>query len=306
MRERKSILITGASRGLGRTMALDLAGRGYTVFAGVRRNEDGSALVAAGGDNVRPLILDVISVHSIDSALAEVHRQLGGANLSGLVNNAAIFLLGPVEQTPLGAVENLFRVNVTGVVAVTQAFLPMLRGAKGRIVNVSSVNGRLSFPFSSFYSASKFAIEALSDALRVELSPWGIEVSVVEPGATRTDIRAAGARAWEESRGRLTPDEQEFYAAPFAGFQDILPQIDSGAADHHYVVDAVYRALMEDPPATRYLAGPDTEQWLRLASVPDRQRDREFIAMLAQRGSAGLANGGDRRLPNQPSADEVS
>ena len=282
MHELQSVLVTGASRGLGRTMALDLAGRGYTVYAGVRRHEDGSALVAAGGDNVRPLILDVTSPHSIEGALAEVRRQQDGGNLSGLVNNAAVFLLGPLEQTPLEAVEHLLRVNVTGVVAVTQAFLPLLRGAKGRIVNVSSVNGRLSFPFCSFYSASKFAIEAISDALRVELSPWGIEVSVVEPGVTRTDIRAEGARAWAESHGRLAPEKQEFYAAPFATFQAVLPQFDSGAADHHYVAEAVYRALTEHPPATRYLAGPDTEQWLRMASLPDRERDREFSAMFTQ------------------------
>jgi NAD(P)-dependent dehydrogenase (short-subunit alcohol dehydrogenase family) len=232
------------------------------------------------------LTLDVTSARSIDSALAEVHRQLDGANLSGLVNNAAVFLLGPLEQTPLDAVEHLFRVNVTGVVAVTQTFLPLLRQAKGRIVNVSSVNGRLSFPFCSFYSASKFALEAISDALRVELAPWGIEVSLVEPGVTRTDIRAEGARAWAERQGRLTPEERALYAAPFAGFQGILPQVDGGAADHHHVADAVYRALTEDPPATRYLAGPDTAQWLQMASLPDRQRDRDFIAMFTQPGEA--------------------
>jgi NAD(P)-dependent dehydrogenase (short-subunit alcohol dehydrogenase family) len=144
----------------------------------------------------------------------------------------------------------------------------------------------LSFPFSSFYSASKFAVEALSDALRVELSPWRIEVSVVQPGATRTDIRVRALQEWEEARTHLSPEEQQLYAAPFAGLQGFLPQVESGAADHHYTTDAVHRALTEDRPATRYPAGPDSEQLLGMACLPDRQRDAQFMGMLTQEGQA--------------------
>jgi NAD(P)-dependent dehydrogenase (short-subunit alcohol dehydrogenase family) len=282
MPEQRTVVVTGASRGLGRTMALDLARRGFTVFAGVRREEDGDALLADGGHNLHPMSLDVTSAESIQAAVALVSGERGKEGIHGLINNAALFQLGPLEQTSLSAVEDLFRVNVLGVVAMTQAFLPSLRRTRGRVVNISSVNGRLSFPFTAFYSASKFAVEALSDALRVELSPWGIEVSVVQPGATRTDIRAQGLVGWERSRQGLSRDEQKLYAQPFGSFQSLLPQLDGGAADHHHVTEAVYRALTDEPPATRYPAGPDAEQFIAMAAVPDRERDSQFKQMFGQ------------------------
>jgi NAD(P)-dependent dehydrogenase (short-subunit alcohol dehydrogenase family) len=263
-------------------MALDLARRGFTVFAGVRKEKDGDALLLDGGSNLHPLSLDVTSPESIRAAVDLVSGERGREGLHGLINNAALFQLSPLEQTSLSAVEDLFRVNVLGVVAMTQAFIPSLRQTKGRVVNISSVNGRLSFPFTAFYSASKFALEALSDAMRVELSPWGIEVSVVQPGATRTDIRAQGLVGWERSRQELSRDEQTLYAQPFGSLQSLLPQLDGGAAAHHHVAEAVYRALTDDPPATRYPAGPDAEQLLAMAAMADRERDSQFKQMFGQ------------------------
>lgn len=281
MADRGFVLVTGASRGLGRSVALELARDGFSVFAGVRRSVDGEDLLRAASGEVRPLLLDVTSAEHIAAAEAEVRRATAGRGLAGLVNNAAVFLLGPFEQTPLAEVEVLFGVNVMGVIALTQRFLPLLRQARGRIVNISSANGKLSFPFVSFYSASKFALEALSDALRVELQPWAIEVSVVEPGVTRTDIRSRGALSWTERHGSLGPDERALYERSYLRLRDLTPQIDEGAADHHFVVEAVHHALTADSPKTRYLAGPDTSQWMEMAALPDRERDAAFAKMLS-------------------------
>jgi len=279
MADRGFVLVTGASRGLGRSVALDLARQGFSVFAGVRRSVDGDDLVQAASGDVRPLLLDVTSAETIAAAEAEACRATAGGGLLGLVNNAAVYLLGPFEQTPLAAVDALFRVNVLGVVAVTQRFLPMLRQARGRIVNISSVNGRLSIPFCSFYSASKFAVEALSDALRTELQPWGINVSVVEPGTTNTDIRSRAALQWTECRGALGPDERALYERTYVSVRDLVPQVDAGAADHCHVVEAVRHALTAESPHTRYLAGPDTGQLMEMAALADRERDAAFAKM---------------------------
>ncbi len=280
MGEHGTVLVTGASRGLGRSVALALASQGFAVFAGVRQLMDGDALVqAAAAADLRPLMLDVTNPESIAAAEREVRRATADAGLTGLINNAARFLLGPFEQTPLASIEELFRVNVLGVIAVTQHFLPLLRQGRGRIVNISSVNGKLSFPFCSFYSASKFALEALSDALRAEVQPWGIDVSVVEPGTTQTDIRALGAAAWSEYHESLAPNERVLYEGPYTRLQNLISQVDSDAADHHYVVEAVRDALTAQSPATRYLAGPDTPQWIEMASLPDRDRDAAFAQM---------------------------
>lgn len=281
MTDRGFVLVTGASRGLGRSVALELARDGFSVFAGVRQSVDGEDLLRAASGEVRPLLLDVTSAEHIAAAEVEVRRATAGRGLAGLVNNAAVFLLGPFEQTPLAEIEALFRVNVLGVIALTQRFLPLLRQARGRIVNVSSANGKLSFPFVSFYSASKFALEALSDALRVELQPWAIEVSVVEPGVTRTDIRSRGALSWTERHGSLGPDERALYERSYLSLRDLTPQIDEGAADHHFVVEAVHHALTADTPKTRYLAGPDTSQWMEMAALPDRERDAAFAKMFS-------------------------
>lgn len=279
MADRGVILVTGASRGLGRSIAEHLANKGFIVIAGVRREEDANALICAGTGDLRPLLLDVTNARSIADTEARVREATADCGLAGLVNNAAVFLMGPFEQTPLSAVDSLFDVNVKGVIAMTQRFLPLLRRNHGRIVNVSSVNGRLSFPYSSFYSASKYALEGLSDALRVELRPWGIEVVIVEPGVTHTDIRMQGAQGWTALRESMTIADRALYEAPYLAIQRLLPQVEAGAADHSYVAAAVFQALTANPPATRYLAGPDTAHWMEMAVMPDRNRDDTFAAM---------------------------
>ncbi|MEX0791398.1 MAG: SDR family NAD(P)-dependent oxidoreductase, partial [Actinomycetota bacterium] len=171
--DRGAVVITGASTGIGRATAPRLAAIGFRVFAGVRKQADADSLKQEA-PAVTPLILDVTDEHSIAEAATAVKAAVGANGLAGLVNNAGITVPGPLEFLPAEDLRRQFEVNVIGPIAVTQAFMPLLRAGKGRIVNVGSIGGRVSTPFLGAYSASKFAIEAISDALRVELRPWGI------------------------------------------------------------------------------------------------------------------------------------
>ncbi len=184
---RPAILITGASTGIGAACAADLARRGFRVFAGVRKDTDGERLKDQSADIV-PLLLDVTDSAQIAAAADTVGRTVGDACLAGLVNNAGIVVAGPLEILPLDELRRQLEVNVVGQVAVLQAMLPLLRKARGRIVNISSVNGRFAPPYMAPYSASKHALEAINNALRLELRAWGIHVSIIEPGATATPI----------------------------------------------------------------------------------------------------------------------
>jgi NAD(P)-dependent dehydrogenase (short-subunit alcohol dehydrogenase family) len=275
----KAVVVTGASRGLGRSMALDLSARGFRVFAGVRRAADADRLKGEGLERLRPLMLDVTDAGTIESAAEEVADATGGRGIFGLVNNAGIGVFGPVEQTLIAAAEEMLRVNVVGALAVTQQFLAQLREGKGRIVNISSVNGQFSVPFTGVYSASKFALEAISDALRVELKPWGITVSLVQPGAMDTDIRFVAMQGWGEQRAGLSPAERDLYKDMYEKLQTMVDTVQETAAPHEHVTDAVLDALTAPSPKTRYQAGPDWEQWAPLLALPDEELDEAFLKM---------------------------
>ena len=176
---RGGVLITGASAGIGAAVARELAVQGFTVFGTIRRAEDEAAVTAGGAIPIR---MDVTDAPSITAARAEVERALGGKPLIGLVNNAGIPAAGPLELAPLAELRRALEVNLIGVVAVTQAFLPLLKTSRGRIVNMSSLSGRTALPFLGPYAASKFGLEAISDSLRRELSSVGVDVIVIQPG----------------------------------------------------------------------------------------------------------------------------
>ena len=200
LRDRPAVVITGASTGIGAASAVELARRGFSVFAGVRKRCDGERLKAQS-PHIVPLLLDVTDAGQIAAAAETVGRAVGDAGLAGLVNNAGIVVAGPLEILPLDQLRLQLEVNVVGQIAVTQAFLPLLRKARGRIVNMGSFNGRIASPYLAPYAASKHALEALSDAMRLELRAWGIRVSVIEPGATTTPIwdkSLAAADAWAD------------------------------------------------------------------------------------------------------------
>lgn len=190
----KSVVVTGVSSGIGRGATKVLAENGIHVFGTVRKQEDADALKKEFGDCVTPLILDVTDEAALRQAAAGVREKLGGETLFGLVNNAGIAVSGPLVEINPDDVRTQLEVNVMGPLLTTQAFAPLLgtdpdlKGKPGRIVNISSVGGRRAFPFLGPYSASKFAVEGMSEALRRELMLFGIDVIVVAPGAVRTNI----------------------------------------------------------------------------------------------------------------------
>jgi len=257
------VVVTGASTGIGACIARDLAGRGFRVFGTVRRPEDAAALERAG---VMPVQMDVTDTASIARARAEVERALGGASLAGLVNNAGIPVAGPLELLPLDELRRVLEVNLVGAVAVTQAFLPLLKAARGRIVNISSVAGRYALPFMGPYSASKFALEAVSDSLRRELLPFGVRVIVVEPGSFQTKIWSK-VEAMDMSRYQTSP-----YGEVLARFARAALRGAERAPPPDKVARAVWRALTGRRPPLRMVVTPHRLDRLSLW-IPDRLLD---------------------------------
>ena len=265
-----TVVVTGASTGIGRATALHLDGLGYEVLAGVRRDQDGDALRAAGSERLKALTLDVTEPASIEQAA----KTVGQTPLAGLVNNAGIAIGGPLEYVQLDAVRRQFEVNVLGVLAVTQAFMPALRRGTGRVITVGSVGGRVSSPFVGPYSASKYAVEALTDALRQELRPWGMHVIVVEPGAVTTPIWGKGAEQVDDLAGSLDSEAQERYGPAMSSFGALMDKLDRRGIAPEKVARVVARALTAARPRTRYLVGPDARAQLALKTVlPDRVMD---------------------------------
>jgi NAD(P)-dependent dehydrogenase (short-subunit alcohol dehydrogenase family) len=267
-------LVTGASTGIGHACALGLARAGFHVFAGVRRPADGNALQAHSAGRITPVILDVTDAQSIAAAADLIATTIGEAGLAGLVNNAGIAVAGPLEFVPIQELRRQFEVNVLGQVAVTQAMLPLLRQGRGRIVTMGSISGRLAPPFLGPYAASKHALEALTDSLRLELRPWRIHVAIVEPGSIATPI-------WEKSRNAAVANfnhapaqAHALYDAAVGAAQARVEQTVLTAAPPRLVVQAVLHALTAPRPRTRYLVGRGARlQALVVKLAPDRLRD---------------------------------
>lgn len=277
-----AVLITGASRGMGRHMALYLSARGFHVFAGCRKSADASGFAAENQDRLTPIILDVTDEQSISGAFEVVSKVVGEAGMKGLVNNAGIGISGPIEQMPIDMAEEQFHVNVIGPIAVTQKFLPLLRKGKGRIVNISSVSGFLTPPYAGIYSASKFALEAVSNALRMELKPWNIPVSVVQPGSFKTDFMVKSIERWSAYLNSLPEAEQKLYISGYEQMKRLQPDYDQIAPEPQPVSEAVFQALVDKSPQTRYLVGEDAQQVQGLLSLSDEDRDRALMQMWDQ------------------------
>ncbi len=269
-----SVVVTGASSGIGEACALHLDALGYRVFAGVRNQADGEALKAKASGRLTPVLLDVADLASIDRAAETVKAAVGSAGLTGLVNNAGIAVGGPLEVVPLGDLRKQFEVNVIGLVAVTQALLPLLRQGRGRIVNMGSIAGRAAMPFMGPYSASKFALEALTDAMRMELRPWGIHVSIVEPGAIESRIWDKAGHAADRMEAAASPEAKAHYGEAVARVREAVAQAAQRAIPALVVADAVVHALYSSRPKTRYLVGRDARIRAVLAAwLPDRVQD---------------------------------
>jgi NAD(P)-dependent dehydrogenase (short-subunit alcohol dehydrogenase family) len=263
----KGVVVTGTSSGIGAAIARELAGRGFRVFGTVRRAEDGTGLERAG---VTPVRMDVTDRESIVRARDVVEQALGRAPLVALVNNAGIPAAGPLEFLSLDEFRRVLEVNLIGVVAVTQAFLPLLKaaGGRGRIVNISSISGRGALPFMGPYAASKFALEAVSDSWRRELLPFGVDVIVVEPGRIQSKIWDK-VRAMDVSRYAGTP-----YERVVQRMRDITLRSGDEGLPADRVARAVAKALVARRPPTRILVVGSVLAQKLLEWLPDRWLDR--------------------------------
>jgi len=270
-----AVVVTGASTGIGAACALDCASRGMMVFAGVRDPRAGEALAAMGGSSLIPITLDVTDEPSIARSVEVVQRVVGETGLGGLVNNAGIAIGSPLEVIALSQLRKQLEVNVIGQIAVTQAFLPLLRRGRGRIVNMGSISGRGTIPLLGPYSASKFALEALTDALRMELQPWGIQVSIIEPGAIATPIWEKSAKEAEGLEASASEEARALYGEAIMRIREAVIQAAQRAIPPEAVVRAVQHALTSSRPRTRYLVGTDAKlrAWMT-KWLPDRAQDR--------------------------------
>jgi NAD(P)-dependent dehydrogenase (short-subunit alcohol dehydrogenase family) len=267
----RSVLVTGASSGIGHACAVRLAGAGWKVYGGVRAADDASTLRERG---VEPVELDVTDARQIEAAAAVV-----GTELHGLVDNAGIAVAAPLELVPLAELRRQLEVNVVGQVAVLQAVLPALRRARGRVVLMGSVGGRSALPFLGPYAASKHALEALADVLRVELGPWGIAVSLVEPASVKTAIWAKGAKHADVMRAGVAAEAHELYAARMERFRAVALKRGPGI-DADVVAVAVEHALTATRPKARYLVGRDAHLRVWIERLPTRLRDRVLTKAL--------------------------
>ena len=269
-----TFVVTGASSGIGLACAMALDARGGRVFTGVRREADAQRLQSQASERLTPLMIDVAKPETITAAARRVEEAVGEAGIAGLVNNAGIAVAGPLEIVPLAELRRQLEVNVIGPIAATQAFLPLLRKARGRIVNMSSVSGRLAVPYLGPYAASKFALEALSDSLRVELRTWGIHVALVEPASIATPIWEKSLAAAEELEAAARPEQAGLYREDLEALRRAVQHAAETAMPVERVVRAVLHALTARRPKTRYPVGLPSHLAIRLASwLPDRLRD---------------------------------
>lgn len=262
----KSALVTGAGRGLGRATALRLAANGWDVYAGVRDEVAGKAL-AAESPRITPVHLDITDP-------AHRARLVDLPRLDALVNNAGYAVGGPVEAVALADVRQQFEVNVVGQVAVTQAVLPLLRKSRGRVVFISSLNGRVAIPMSGIYNASKFAVESLADNLRVELRPWGIRVVLIEPGCHDTDPWRNIFTLLDDVAAAMTPAQRDLYAGHLAAQRKLIGKLQAQVKPPDNVAATVERALTARCPRPRMLVGPDARTLVTMKKLlPTRALD---------------------------------
>ena len=279
--DKGAVLVTGASSGIGLACALKLDQAGYRVFAGVRKESDAQRLRQQASPLLTPVLLDVTNEASIAATVSQVAEAIDDTGLVGLVNNAGIAVPAPLEVIPLEALRRQFEVNVIGQVAVTQAVLPLLRKAHGRIINVGSVASRMTFPFAGALSASKSALEALNAALRMELSPWGIHVILVTPATVRTPGGDKLQHDSEEILRTIPKEDARRYATPLRAFVEAFNKQEATGSPPEVVADVILQALVERTPRTEYPVGRGARLLPLLARLlPTRVLDRVRVQAL--------------------------
>lgn len=264
-----SVVVTGASTGIGAATVADLVNRGFRVWAGVRGEDAAERLAGEYGERVRVLRFDVTDADAVTAAGEQVAAD---GPLRGLVNNAGVALPGPLEFLPIAALREQLEVNLLGQLAVTQAMLPALRAAPGRIVMVGSIGGRIAAPMLGAYHASKFGLVGLTDTLRAELAPWGIPVILVEPGAIATPIWSRGAATAERLQEQMPARAQELYEAQMNRARKNAARSAKRGLRPQAVAGVIVRALNEPRPKPRYLVGRDALAASVVARLPFRLR----------------------------------
>ncbi len=273
-----SVFITGTSTGIGKACAVYLDRLGFKIFAGVRRESDGRALKENASDRLTPVLIDITDAKAIAAAVAFVSNETGDEGLSGLVNNAGVSSGGLLEFFPLSKIRDLLEVNLIGHIAVTQAFLPLVRKGRGRIINMGSIAGIVPQPYLAPYSASKAALEAVTDSLRLELKPWNIPVCIIEPGIVYTPL-------WDKAETEAGLTVQGFPQAAFDLYGSTIDRVVRILKNKKRIkrvavpVDAVARtvakALTVKSPRPRYIVGWDARLAAFLTwALPDRTLDR--------------------------------
>jgi NAD(P)-dependent dehydrogenase (short-subunit alcohol dehydrogenase family) len=263
----RTALVTGASSGIGAACALRLVSGGWRVFAGVRRAGDAPR-------SAEEVLLDVTNAEDIRAAAERI------GELDALVNNAGIAIAMPLEFIPIDELRRQLDVNVTGQIAVTQAFLPQLRRSRGRIVFVGSIAGRSALPFLGAYAASKHALEAIADTLRIELRPFGIQVSLLEPGTIRTPIWTKSAKLADSLANGAPPQLRALYGERIEAFRRVAAERGAKGASADAVARVVEEALTHERPRTRKLVGRDAKLRSGVERLPDRVRDSVYERLL--------------------------
>ena len=268
--------ISGAGAGLGRQMALGLAEQGYRVFGTALSAQEVEDLRQASDGSVRLTLVDVTDDQAVHSWAEQTTGELGDHGLDVLISNAGILTPGPLEVLPLHAIRHEFDVNVFGSLAVINAFLPALRRARGRIVQIGSVTGKFPLPFNGPSSASKAALEAFADVYRAELKPFGVHFVIVEPGNMATGGPAVTARALQKTAESMTAEQRALYGDAFAAFSATFNSMQSSGLDAVTAAARVIQAAQQQPVPVRVPIGPDAEQ---LMKAVHEQTDEELDAL---------------------------
>lgn len=271
----KNLLISGCSTGIGRACALHFAKNGYHVYAGVRKASDAESLkLADDSGNLEPVMLDVTDETQLSELKADLSNKIGDVGLTGLINNAGIARGCPLEYVDPQDVRDMFNVNVMGPLLLTQMFLPLLRVAKGRVVTIGSIGGKLVTPMTGAYSISKFGLEAFNDALRQELAPHGIHVSIIEPGPIKTPLLQGADHQMQDVLDSLSEEGLERYGDIIEQIRVYYQNVQSQAVPPQAVADVVEHALESARPKARYLVTKEAKigNFLHWA-LPDRVFD---------------------------------
>lgn len=284
---KKAVLITGTSSGIGKSIALHLDKSEFKVYAGVLRSEEGEMLRNQSSVNLQPVIIDVTNESSIISAKEFIESEIQNYSSFALVNNAGVAMGSPLEIQPNSQLRFEMEVNYFGVIRVTQKFLPVLRKKKGKIINISSISGKSSMPFNGTYCASKFALEAITDALRLELKPWNVSVSNILPGDIQTEIWEKAITDIDKRAAEWNPEAIKLYGPTIEFMKDTIRSVEG--SNPNIISKAVEKLLNSRNPKTRIYIGKNVWLYYFLEKLPTRLRDWLILSKLPKYGNSTLS-----------------